>query len=285
MDAVPLGLAWQAPRPLTQRYTVFVHLLDEQGRRWAGRDQEPLGGSEPTTGWPAGRTIEDRSALVLPDDIPPGEYTLVVGLYPSGNPPQRLTLKGAAGNPPSQTVSIGRIRVVSRAGEEVRPRHLLERQLGDDVALLGYDLDIDVYRVESTRILPALLDLPIELSYPKRMYRPADSLIVTLYWRATGPVVQDYTVFVQALDRSDHLWGQVDSQPVRGDYPTSRWSGGNVVVDRHELRLDPATPPGDLRLVVGMYLLSTMERLPVISPGGDTVTDAVALQTIRVEPQ
>ena len=68
----------------------------------------------------------------------------------------------------------------------------------------------------------------------------------------------DYTVFVQALAADGRVAAQSDSQPVAGTYPTGIWSPGEVVADTHRLTL----PPGEYRLVAGMYDLATMKRLP-----------------------
>ena len=61
--------------------TVFVHLLAGDGSVAAQRDMRPVGGSAATSAWPAGHAIVDRIALALPDDLVPGAYRLVLGLY------------------------------------------------------------------------------------------------------------------------------------------------------------------------------------------------------------
>ena len=80
---------------LSTRYKVFLHLLDAQGRLVAQHDSEPVGGLAPTTAWPPGATVRDRRALVLPDQLPPGSYTLSVGMYTGDDPGQRLRVGDA----------------------------------------------------------------------------------------------------------------------------------------------------------------------------------------------
>ena len=74
-------LYWQAQATAETSYTAFVHLLDATERVLTQRDQVPVGGARPTTGWIAGEIIRDTYELTLPDDLPSGAYRLEVGLY------------------------------------------------------------------------------------------------------------------------------------------------------------------------------------------------------------
>ena len=83
--ALRVTLYWRARRRLYVPYTVFVHLLDEQGEIRGQWDSEPLGGTYPTDVWPVdgidGRSIIRDSYLVPADGpLPPGAQ-LAVGLY------------------------------------------------------------------------------------------------------------------------------------------------------------------------------------------------------------
>ncbi|MDM8519330.1 glycosyltransferase family 39 protein [Anaerolineales bacterium HSG6] len=77
-----LTLHWQATAPMPHDYTVFVHLrpTGESGNLTQA-DHRPLGTIYPTSLWPVGETIRETSELILPDQIPTGEYSLWVGLY------------------------------------------------------------------------------------------------------------------------------------------------------------------------------------------------------------
>jgi len=94
-----------------------------------------------------------------------------------------------------------------------------------------------------------------------RVVRPGDTLELVLYWQALANMDRDYTVFTQLLDEEPRIWAQDDHQPLQGAYPTSRWAPGDVIRDVYRLRVREDTPPGVYRLEVGMYLLSTGERL------------------------
>lgn len=89
-DALQVRLDWRTDAALTMRYKVFLQLLDANGVLAAQRDSEPGGGLTLTTTWTPGETIPDQHALLL--DLPPGDYTLIVGLYELDNPNERLTV-------------------------------------------------------------------------------------------------------------------------------------------------------------------------------------------------
>ena len=94
-DWLLLPLVWRADTALQTRYKVFLHLLDAQGRLVAQHDSEPGGGLAPTTAWTPGARVLDRRALILPDQLPQGSYTLIVGLYTGDDPGQRLRVGDA----------------------------------------------------------------------------------------------------------------------------------------------------------------------------------------------
>jgi hypothetical protein len=79
--ALDLSLDWQALRAGAEDYTVFAHLLGPDGRLVAQRDQPPLNGLRPSSGWARGEVISDRYRISLPAELPPGVYQIEVGLY------------------------------------------------------------------------------------------------------------------------------------------------------------------------------------------------------------
>jgi hypothetical protein len=89
-DALQLQLEWLADAPLTDRYKVFVQLLDADGVLVTQRDSEPVGGLGLTTTWQPGQPVTDNHALFLPGDLAPGDYRLILGLYALDAPNARL---------------------------------------------------------------------------------------------------------------------------------------------------------------------------------------------------
>ncbi|MCY3836850.1 MAG: hypothetical protein OXF83_10530, partial [Anaerolineaceae bacterium] len=82
-------LRWQTLAPIHSRYRIFSQLLYPDGTLAITQDSEPGGNLLPTTSWPLAQTIVDRHALPLPLDLPPGDYPLIVGVYPLGQPNER----------------------------------------------------------------------------------------------------------------------------------------------------------------------------------------------------
>lgn len=80
-ETLHITFRWQALRPLQNRYSVFVHLVNASGQIITQDDAEPARGARPTSTWTAGEVIADAHALTLPADAAPGEYRVLVGLY------------------------------------------------------------------------------------------------------------------------------------------------------------------------------------------------------------
>jgi hypothetical protein len=81
-DTLELTLVWRdAQGPTADRWKVFTHLLDASSRVVAQRDAEPADNLRPTTAWNRGEQIEDNYGIAIPADLPPGSYTLEIGMY------------------------------------------------------------------------------------------------------------------------------------------------------------------------------------------------------------
>lgn len=80
-SVLPLTLFWETSAAIPERYKVTVQLLDRAGQLVAQHDTEPGDGLMPTTAWEPGQDVADRYGVPLPADLPPGDYTLIAGLY------------------------------------------------------------------------------------------------------------------------------------------------------------------------------------------------------------
>jgi hypothetical protein len=76
-----LSLYWRTLRPFTTDYKIFVQLRNEAGQTVASADHEAFAGLLPTSRWPVEAIFKDTNRLVWPADLPPGRYSLYVGLY------------------------------------------------------------------------------------------------------------------------------------------------------------------------------------------------------------
>lgn len=136
------------------------------------------------------------------------------------------------------------------------PQERVDRSWSEQITLLGYDLQ------DETIV-------------------PGESLEITLYWSPLQEMDTRYTAFVHLLgpqnpQTGNPIWGQKDSEPCEGFYPTAVWREGEVIRDDINFALDPSTPPGSYTIAVGFYTWPDFKRLPVED------MDFVALQEIEV---
>ncbi len=102
-----LQLWWEAVGETPLRaWTVFTHLLNAEGKQVSGKDCEPGCGTFPTNVWVPGERVVAEYQIPIPPDLPPGEYTLEVGLY-DWRTGERLPLADGSGD----AVVLGRVRV------------------------------------------------------------------------------------------------------------------------------------------------------------------------------
>jgi hypothetical protein len=151
----------------------------------------------------------------------------------------------------------------------------IDARVGDWVHLTGHSLDA------GTDLPDGVLEFQGELV----TVHPGGTVQLILIWESLLPASGDYTVFTHLYDEADRLWGQKDSQPLGGAYPTTHWQTGETIVDRYTITVDPQAPPGEYRVAVGMYDPATGQRLPIAAqPGALLGNDRVLVTSVRVEP-
>jgi len=247
-DSLPLSLFWRAESNLDQDYFVFLQLQDKGGSDWTLHRERPASDSYPTTLWEQEEVVREQLDVRIPADVPSGRYTLMAGLADAGSgeevglaPLAELTVEGHP-----RTFKVPPIQ------------HPLEANLGDQVELLGYDLD-------ATEL------------------KAGDTLSLTLYWKALAEMDTLYTVFVHILDAENKIRGQRDSLPGNGALPTTGWLPGEIIVDQYEVPIQPDVPPGQHVIEIGMYQAETGQRLSVINQEGRRVDDGVLLERVTIQ--
>lgn len=109
-ETVHLTLYWRALKPMRENYSVFTHLLSEDGKRVAQMDSWPQGGQAPTSTWLVGALIQDEYELAIPPNAALGVYSISAGLYLSQTG-SRLSVLDASGQPLSDHLDLTHIRV------------------------------------------------------------------------------------------------------------------------------------------------------------------------------
>ncbi len=194
-----------------------------------------------------GDMMTSQHSLALPNDLPYGDYVLTLTLYRrNGEPVGGENLR-----------IVGLFYLPEVTPERPVPESEGAWQLGDAIALIGYDV---VERVS-----------------------PGETLRVTLYWHVQAAVPGDYKVFIHLLDANGKIVAQEDSQPVGWTYPTAQWKPGEYIRDEHMVVLDEAIPRGDYALFVGMYDAGTLVRLEVRDADGALLPDGhILLRVVKV---
>ncbi len=267
------SLRVNVPERLQQRLTFFLHLTDAAGNRIAGNDSEPGAGTNPTTDWPAGQSLNQQFGLIVPTDTPAGDYNVELGAYQTSDSSVNFLATGQRG--PEGHVEVGRVRVQALAVSDVRPWHQLQRQFGDSLMLIGYDIDLDDETVDAERVIHAAIGEDIVLPVERTAYHPGDSVNLVLYWKKTGDA-PDLSLFGHILDASRQLRAQEDQPLVWAGRGTSSWGTGEIAVTRETIPLPKDLPDGRYSLQVGLYQRPSLARLPV---GG---TDHISLQPVDV---
>jgi hypothetical protein len=135
--------------------------------------------------------------------------------------------------------------------------HALDVQLGEQLALLGFD-------------------------DAKAQITPGKDLKLTLYWMALARPDGNYKVFAHLIDDNGKLWSQHDDFPAFGSYPMVEWQGGEVVADRIKIELPADIPAGVYHVFVGMYDPATGERLPLVRDGERLQGDTIELASVTI---
>ena len=135
---------------------------------------------------------------------------------------------------------LGSMFCLDPAGRPTQPRPVAAN-LEDTALLLGYDLD-------------------------RPAYRPGDLVEVTLYWLALREIGEDLKVFVHLTDAAGQVLAQHDGDPGGGFTPTTRWRPGELILDRHRLRVPAQASAGSYRLKAGLYHFQPLRNLRVREP-------------------
>jgi 4-amino-4-deoxy-L-arabinose transferase-like glycosyltransferase len=251
---VEVTLAWSPRRPTDQPdLAFFVHLLDATGHLRGQHD----GVAYPSWQWTGGEQVISWFPIVVAADAPPGRYRVVAGIYPRSTL-RRLpwTASGPTGDQPlGDTLELGITKIAPPPPDA--PERRLGIELGGRFALDGIDEPRNGCALEAAQ--------------------PPCDLAIALHWRALVAQPDDFQVFLHLAGPDGRPVVQADGAPLAGAYPTSLWSPGERVLDRRVLRLPAGLPPGEYRLLAGLYRLEGGARLATA-----TGAESIDLGTVTV---
>ncbi len=240
-ELLGLRLWWQATEPQPP-LLARLELMRPDGTGRILGDTQPVGGSYPFSQWQTPIFLIDPVQIRPSDSTPPGQYRL------------HLRILSLDTGRSIYDTSLGPI-IIEETERTFGPPpldHLLDARFGNEIQLLGYNLE--------------------EVA--------GDQYRLTLAWQALRQPQENYTVFVHLMqpDGTCCVWQQ-DAMPRQNQYPTSRWLGDQVVIDSYEIDLT-GVESGRYPLAVGLYLAETGQRLGVTgtATGAD---DAVFLRSIQ----
>ncbi len=249
-----------------------IYLLDAGGQPiGATADLQPTLVWYPPAQWPVGETVRVRFNTLPWYTRASENYRLALGFVNGSDPwevsrryPPSLSrpIDWAVRLPANGTlVELAQIHQVwglPEGGPTPRqftlpnPPHSLQANFDNQIKLLGYS---------TSQIQNPATGMPAKSEI--------QNLTITLYWQALT-IPPNLIRFVQFIGPDGQIYGQNDSAPDRGQYPTSLWQPGEVVIETVTLPLQPERPTGNFTLHIGLYHPDTGVRLPLIE-GGDHV--------------
>ncbi len=163
--------------------------------------------------------------------------------------PQRLVERWLDGHAfKAREEWVGDVRFVTYAmpqGPAGEMETAVDLRFGEDILLLGYTLATETVR-------------------------PGEIVTLTLFWQTERPLATRYKVFLHLVDEAGQIVAQRDSEPGGGLALTTTWTPGQIVVDNHGVLVPAGVPPGNYRLLLGLYDLSDPAgRLPIETAGGE----------------
>ena len=242
-------LFWEALQPLDQDYRVSIVLRDTAGQVWGQWDGRPAAYLYPTDRWRVGQVVFGRYELVPIPGTPPGDYGLEVSVYSEENL-EGLDILDLAGAPQGRRAMLGAVRLSVPAveGGEIETPNPGQIEMGDGLALLGWDLD----RFEA---------------------QPGDRMLMTLIWSVQSAPEGDNRVRVLATDETGQTLDAGTFPLTNLWHPTTIWLPGQAWRGQMTFRLPIQTQPGEARLSVQL-----------LDASGDPLGAPADLATVSVLP-
>lgn len=222
-QTLAFNLYWQGPTEQPWKYKTVIKFVDQRGNLFAEWRQDAFPAE--SFRWRDKTIVRAPHRLFISPQASPGPYLVEIEILdPSRNNLTAYTLDGQT----LGTTVVLELTYITPPGTDPRkPSKAMEVQLVNQIDLLGFD--------------PLF---PLDLK--QRRFRGR------LYWQATEPVRSNYAIFVQLLNSQQQVFAEWESQPFAGQYPTSIWKPGEVVVQDFDLVLPAELPNDQYQLIAGM---------------------------------
>ncbi len=255
-DYLYLSPSMTVKQAMQRDWSIFVHLVNEDGGIEAQRDIYPGGGLLATSDLQPGESWNNRIAVHIPQGIyTPQELDVYLGLYDL-NTFDRMIPAGANADPGANRLLLGRVELATPPGTTPNPVNV---NFDDRFLLRGYEVS-------------------------NRSLRPGESTDITLYWEALQSSTTEYVISVQIIDPDPSRLvkaAQIDSPPTP---PTTTWQPGETIRDTRSLTVMSDTPPGRYRVLVRVYPANDPAHpLRIRAGAGGQSQDFVWLSWIQVK--
>jgi hypothetical protein len=119
--------------------------------------------------------------------------------------------------------------------------------------------------------------------HPDAPLRPGDTLALTAFWTVDYAVPPgNYVLFVHLRAQDGQTLVQRDTPPWQGLFPPEQWIPDAVVTESLDLTLPAELPPGEYRLVLGLYDPTDWSRYPAMQSGERLPNDEIDLGSVEV---
>ncbi len=253
---LPLETTWRVHRRPTSDLRLQLQLMDSLGQVVAERISSPTRADYPSSSWRAGEVLLGKTSVLIPAQTAAGQYTVRIALL---EPQTGRETPIRLGDWPwgRTSLTLGQIKVTEWPFLSQLPpvQHPLHATLGEQplAEVEGYDL-----------------------------VASAQELSLILYWRVSSTTTTHYRVLVHLTDQAGQIVSQGDDTPAKGDRPTPTWRPGEIIIDTHTVPLPADLPPGEYRLLTGLY--SAQGRLPAFQEGVRQPDDQIQVWVLRLEP-
>ncbi|HZD11247.1 MAG TPA: glycosyltransferase family 39 protein [Candidatus Binatia bacterium] len=252
--ALNVALNWVALQRPAEDYRVQLQLLGGDGEPLLTQTFDLWPRRYPPTQWQALEEVTTFHGFRIPVDLDAnGPVALAVRLLPSSeHGDQAVPVASGSGE-------FGELTWDLRPHLFDAPRltNTVEAQFGEDIRLLGYEVDAS-------------------------NAHPGGAVSLKLAWQAINTPAENYTIFNHLVGVDGEIRGQLDSPPIGEAWLTRTWLPGEVVVEEREIPIRDDARPGMVQLFVGLYTSDDVVRLPVTVAGQPQPADQLLLRQVEI---